>query len=341
MDERKMFILGAILQSYIQEGQPIGSRTLQRDYQMNVSAATIRNEMSDLEHMGFLEKAHTSSGRLPSEKALRWYVDELLRRGPDPEMVPALGSKSLLKQSQDSHHLISQVLSIMSDLTDSVSFALVPGRENDVLDAIRFIPLSGNEVMIVVVYRSKFVQTELIRLGADYGDARLMRIGEIFQELFEGRTLRSVADFLRSDYFSNAYIKGNLMSEIVPTFLERLESSRKPQLLFEGLGKWLRLGDAEQLPDGLNFLDALRSDPYVEEYLSSMSGERGVQVRIGRENTLPLFEQTAVIAVPYEVSGSSPGLMGIIGPMRMNYRQAIGYVQRMGRYLDSMTIRSS
>lgn len=339
MDDRKMFILGAILQSYIHEGQPIGSRTLRRDYEMNISAATIRNEMSDLEHMGYLEKAHTSSGRVPVEKAYRWYVDELLRRGEDPEPISALSSRSLLKQSYDPESLLEQALTILSDLTDSVAFALLPARTDDIIEKIRFLPLSAHELLTVTVFNTRFVDTELIRLDGDYSKERLERLGEIFQELFEGHRLCDVSAFLQSDYFSGTVTHGNLMSELIPTLLERLNAKHGERVVFQGMAKWLRFVEGSDLPGALKFLEELRTNSDFLGLLDQISPQEGTIVRIGSENELPLLHRASLIATPFRVHDQVYGALGIIGPLRLHYRNAIGHVRRMGKYLDSITGR--
>lgn len=340
MDDRKVFILSAILQSYIQEGQPVGSRTLQRDYNMEVSAATIRNEMSDLEHLGFLEKAHTSSGRVPSEKAFRWYVDELLNRAPQPSGVLALGDQSLLKTSHDPLTLVNQSLTILSDLTDTVAFALVPGRGDDVLETVRVLALSPQELMIVVVFRSKFIQTELIHLDRPYSEKRLERLGEIIQELFDGRSLGAVTDFLRNDYFGDAYVKGNLISEVLPVLLERIEPHRSPMVLFQGMGKWLRV---MQEPDGASAIEHLKRLLESAEFvkmLQSLPTEELLHVRIGHENAMESLNEATVVSVPYVLHANVYGQLGVIGPMRMHYGRVIDNVKRMGRYVNSITRRA-
>lgn len=339
MDERKLFILGAILQSYINEGQPIGSRTLRRDYEMNISAATIRNEMSDLEHMGYLEKAHTSSGRIPVEKAYRWYVDELLRRGDEPEPISAISSRSLLKQSYDPENLLDQALTILSDLTDSVAFAILPARTEDVIEKIRFLPLSSHELLTVTVFNTRFVDTELIHLDADYSKERLERLGEIFQELFEGHRLCDVSAFLQSEYFSGKVVHGNLMSELVPALIERLNATHGERVVFQGMAKWLHFVEGSDLPDALQFLEELRDNPDFLGLLDQISPEKGMMVRIGSENELPLLNRASLIATPFRVHGDVYGALGVIGPLRLHYRNVIGHVRRIGKYLDSITGR--
>lgn len=339
MDDRKLFILGAILQSYIKGGQPIGSRTLQREYQMDISAATIRNEMSDLEYLGYLQKAHTSSGRIPADKAYRWYVDELLRRGLHEDHVPALGSRSLLKQSYDPETLLNEVLMLLSDLTDTVSFAVIPGRSDDVLETIRFMPLSPKELMIVVVFDSKFVQTELIHLEQPTSEDRLIRFGEIVQELFEGRTLESVSDFLASDYFSGTIVPGNLMSEVLPVFLERLRGKKEPRVLFQGLGKWFRLVGDRDPEEALRRLEEISETQSFLETIGSLPDANEVQVKIGGEHASSAWDGLALVSMRYQLHKDVTGRLGVIGPMRMQYRQVLADVKRLGRYVSSITGR--
>ena len=227
----------------------------------------------------------------------------------------------------------------MSDLTDSVAFALLPGRTDDVIDKIRFLPLSSHELLTVTVFNTKFVDTELIHLDADYSKERLERLGEIFQELFEGHRLQDVSDFLQSDYFSGAYVHGNLMSELVPTLLDRLKASHGEKVLFQGMAKWLRFVEDGDLPDALEFLDDLRASPEFVGLLNQISPQEEVYVRIGSENEMKLLQKAALVATPFQVHGDVYGVLGVIGPMRLHYRNVIGHVRRMGKYLDSITNR--
>lgn len=339
MDQRKFFILGAILRSYIENGDPIGSRTLQRDYRMEVSPATIRNEMSDLEHLGYLMKAHTSSGRIPSDQAYRWYVDELMKRGTDEDGFPELGSQSLLKQSNALDTVLGNALKILSDATNQVAFALVPGRGEDGLLKIRFLPLSSHELVIVTVYRSKFIQTDLVHLTGSYSEDRLLRAGAIFQELLEGHRLKEVFSFLNADFFSNQYSAGNVLSELVPVIRGLIEKSVAPGLKLEGLNRLYQgreSGDWEEITD---FIRRLQTDGTLLDYLKQMNREAEVRVLIGEENELPYLKESSVVVAPYHVHGDFMGHIGILGPTRMHYRKVMSDVTKMAKYIDSIAQR--
>lgn len=338
MDDRKYFILGAVLRSYLEDREPIGSRTLKRNFQMDVSAATIRNEMSDLEALGYLEKTHTSSGRVPSEKAFRWYVDEILKRGWDKDSIPQLPTRALISETNDPKKLISSVLTFLSDITNTTSLALLPGREEDILQKIRFIPLSDQNVLILFVFRSKFIHTELVHLTDGYTEARLKRAGEIFSELLEDRPLIDIDDFLHSPFFSGEYVCGNVVSELVPIIREIIRSHREPSMIIEGLAKLYQSPEADSEKITF-FIDQLRQEKQMVNYLKSFEGQKEISVRIGSENLPDWLQESTLIVAPYKISGNFHGALGVIGPIIMPYRTVMNDVSRMGRYVNSITMR--
>lgn len=338
MDDRKFFILGAVLRSYLEDHEPIGSRTLRRNYQLKISAATIRNEMSDLEAMGYLEKPHVSAGRIPSEKALRWYVDELIERGWDQDAIPQLPTRSLIAKTNDPQKLISSVLTFLSDITNTTSFALLPGRGEDALKKIRFIPFSKQELLIVLIFRSKFIHTELVHLMGGYSDSRLSRAEEIFSELLEDRSLDEIDDFLNSSFFSGEYLRWNVITELVPVIRDIIRVHRVPSLALEGLAKLYQSPEAE-LEKVTSFIDHLYEKEEMVNYLKTFEGSKDITVRIGSENELDWLKDSTLILVPYKISGDFNGSLGVVGPINMPYRTVMNDAWRMGRYVNSITMR--
>ena len=337
MDERKYFILSAILSSYIENGQAIGSRILKREYNMDVSAATIRNEMSDLEHEGYLEKTHVSSGRIPSEKAFRWYVDELMARGLEDDQVLRLPTKSLFSQTNDPKEVLSNALNLLSDVTGMASFILLPSREKDVLNKIRVIPMSDRDLVLLMVFDSNFIQTDLVHLHGQYSKQRLERAGEILQELLENRKLESIDDFLHSNFFSGSYVSGNVMSELVPLIRDHIRKHMKPALNFAGLTKLFTGSNSGE--DSLDFIRKLQNDSDFLEYVGSLGSDLPVSIMIGGENPQDWMQDRSIISVPYKVAGDFEGRIGVLGNVDMHYRRVINDVIRIGRYINSVTLR--
>lgn len=339
MNDRQLYILAAIVKSYIEEGQPIGSRSLKRVYQLDISPATIRNEMSDLEHLAYLEKAHTSSGRIPTEKAYRWFVDAILARERFDQELLQLGSKSLLGESHDPAHVLQQALEMLSDLSGLTAFAFSFGHAEDVLKRIRLLPISSHELMMVAVYESKHVQTDLLHLSADYSADRLERVDLIFRELFEEKSLLQLLDYLRSGAFSGEYIYGNLITQLLPALTARIEERLLSKLDFQGIGKWFQQVEEEDFPDLLDFLKRLQSGKALREYLEGLPGDQGLVVSIGRENGQEDLKDTAIVSLPYHSGTRVAGYLGLIGPTRMPYGRAIAYTSRLGKYVDSIMKR--
>ncbi len=338
MDERKYFILSAILSSYIENGQAIGSRILKREYNMDVSAATIRNEMSDLEHEGYLEKTHVSSGRIPSEKAFRWYVDELMARGLEDDRVLRLPTKSLFSQTNDPKEVLTNALNLLSDVTGLASFILLPSREKDILNRIRIIPMSDRDLVLLMVFNSNFIQTDLVRLHGQYSKQRLDRAGEILQELLEDRNLKSIDDFLHSSFFSGSYVSGNVMSELVPLLRDHIRRNMEAAVDFAGLTKLINGTDSNG-EDSLDFIRRLQNDSDFLEYIGGLDSNLPVSIRIGRENPKDWLQERSIISVPYKVAGDFEGRIGVLGNIDMHYRRIINDVIRIGRYINSVTLR--
>lgn len=340
MDDRKYYILGAILKSYINSAEPIGSRTLQRNYDMNVSAATIRNEMSDLEHLGYLMKEHTSSGRVPSALAYRWYVDELVSRGIAEKVRPVLGNQSLLNQSTELVNILDNAVQMLLDSNDYVAFYVLPGRTEDVLKQIRLIPLSDKELVLVTIYNTKVIQTELIHLQKSYSSERVERTGEIFQEILGNRYLADIDNFLNSQFFNRDSNFGNLIFELIPFIKKQIRKNLCPQIEFKGLNRVYELAKNSSAEKIGEFLNNLQHGTEFLELASRHQDGKPVEIYIGREMGIPDFENVTAIMSSFHVSGGLIGKIGVLGPLRMNYAQVLSDVGMIGRYIDSIATRS-
>lgn len=339
MDDRKYFILSAILRSYIESSQPIGSRTLKRDYEMDVSAATIRNDMSDLEHQGYLLKAHTSSGRIPSASAYRWFVDMLEESGIHETGMRALPRISLLHQSGDLEYMLENAVQILGDMTQLVSFYVIPGRGDDRLKKILLTPVSENEAVLLSVFESKLVQTQLVHLTKAYDATRIARTQDVLQGVLEGRSVRSMADVLEYPFFKQEYMQGNLISEIIPAFKHQIRDFAKPRIRYFGLSRFYQMEEYGGLEKATAFIDTLVGSAEIAEKLSFDIGGMD-EVYIGAESGIGLFAESSVIASPFHIHGDFAGKIGVIGPMRMPYQHIIGDVRRMAKYVDSVAQRA-
>ncbi len=338
MDDRKHFILGAVLRSYIDSAEPVGSRSLQRDYDLNISAATIRNEMSDLEHLGYLMKAHTSSGRIPLPLAYRWYVDEIQSKGLSLPKIPALVDKSLLNQSSELKNIVDTALEILAQSTNYVSFALLPKRTDDKLESLEFIRVSDQEVLLVMVYHSRLVKTDLIYLKGDYSDNRIARAKEVLQGMLVGKELGLIDSILHSYFFSSSSLKTNFLAEVVPIIQKQVRESLEPSLTFKGLSRLYEIDDYGSWDETSAFIGQLQhSDDLVD--LLSDKNDKDIEIYIGDESDITYLSNSSIIAAPFQVSDTFKGKIGIIGPTRMQYQKVLFDVAMIGRYIGSIAAR--
>lgn len=339
MNERKYFILAAVLKSYIESAEPIGSRTLQRKFNMDISAATIRNEMSDLEHLGFLMKAHTSSGRIPSEQAYRWYVDEILSQGLGNSGILALPDKSLLNQSVELDTMINSALEILSETTNYASIALVSGRINDSLKSLHLIHVSPREIALVMIYDSRAIKTDLIYLITNYSEERVARTEAILQEIFQGRSLVEIDQFLHSHFFPDTMGRANLLKEIIPVIQEQIRSNIRPELRYKGYGYFYEMDDYGDIESTANFIEDLEDNDDLIQLLSRIDSRDNIEVYIGEENGVDFLKDSSIVVAPYHVNDDLSGKIGVIGPTRMEYQKVLRDVGLIAKYIDSVALR--
>ena len=338
MDDRKNFILGAVLRSYINSAEPIGSRSLQRDYDLKISAATIRNEMSDLEHLGYLMKAHTSSGRIPSPQAYRWYVDEIQSQGITLPKIPALVDKSLLHQSSELKNIMDTALEILAQSTNYASFALLPARSDDKLESLELIQVSDQEILLVMVYHSRMVKTDLIYLKGNYNAGRIRRAKEVLQGLLVGKELSLIDNALHSYFFSSSSLKTNLLAEVVPIIQKQIRESLEPSIAFKGLSRLYEIEDYGTWDETSAFIGKLtNSDDFVD--LLSDKINKDIEIYIGDESNISFLSKSSIIVAPFQVSDSFKGKIGVIGPTRMQYQKVLFDVAMIGRYIGSIAAR--
>ena len=339
MDDRKYFILGAVLRSYIESAEPIGSRTLQRDFDMDISAATIRNEMSDLEHLGYLIKAHTSSGRIPSSRAYRWYVDEIQEKGLPFPPIQALPTRSLLDQSSELDYVLDNALDILSETTGYLAVALIPGRTDDILRKIELIRVSDREIVLVMVYNTRVIRTDLIYLKSAYSPDRVKRTAAILQEILEDRGLVEIRDFLQSHFFSGPKNQANLLSELLPVILKQVTGNLVPQIRFKGWGRLYEAREFSSWDRTADFIKELEESEDLIGLLERETDPKSLEVYIGEESDIELLKESSLVFAPYHVKSNLIGKIGVIGPTRMQYQKVLFDVGMMGKYIDSLVDR--
>jgi len=337
LGERAQQLLRVLVESYVRDGQPVGSRSLSRDSGMNLSAATIRNVMADLEMGGFVTSPHTSAGRVPTPKGYRFFVDTLLRVQPLEQAAEA-DIRRRLGNSDDSRSLVAAASQLLSSLTQMAGLVTLPSTQAASVTQIEFLSLSDNRVLVILVFDDREVQNRIMQLERAYSAEELRRASNLLNEQFRGRTLEQVRQALLDELSAtrerlNQGMLGsiNMAQQLFPAVsasgdMEYVIAGETNLMGFSELlsvDKLRRLFEAfNEKRDLLNLLDL------------SLKGQ-GVQIFIGQESGHQILDDCSIITAPYSTDSGAVGVIGVIGPTRMAYDRVIPVVDLTARLLGS------
>ncbi len=337
VEDRGSEILKLVVGLYIQSGEPVGSRTISKTIDRRLSPATIRNIMADLEDAGYLSQPHTSAGRVPSEKAYRFYVDCL---GSSPKPTPSAEEyiNDKLARASTTDELMSTACCLLSDICNHVGIVVSAPIDISVLQHIEFIRLDDARILVILVSQSGLVQQKVIRVNERYSHDELVRAGNYLVEQFSGSTLpeirRELVRLMEEDrkQYNRQYDRyEKMMRDLIESWSETLDEtdSAANSVYVHGTGNILSNAepfDVSRMQELFRVLEEKgRLVKILNECLRSESDD-GVQIMIGSELGDPCLAGFTVITSPYLRRESSAGFMGIIGPTRMEYRKSISIV---------------
>ena len=340
LNERAQHLLRVLVQSYIREGQPVGSRTLSRDSGLSLSSATIRNVMADLEELGFVSSPHTSAGRIPTDRGYRFFVDALLRAE-----MPAAESAELvgLREQFDSTHegpkelvaAASQLLSRITHLAGLVTMPLVPAAT---LTQIEFVGLAENRVLVILVFNDREVQNRIVQLERRYGSEELRRAANFLNEHCRSRSLSQVhSELLRQLKETHASINQVMLDAISIAQQVCAPGGAQEGIEYVIAGETNLMGLAElSSVDKLKRLfEAFTEKRDILHLLDQSLKADGVQIFIGHESGYQILDDCSVITAPYSTGDGVAGVLGVIGPTRMAYERVIPIVDITAKLLGS------
>ena len=326
LNERKLQILQAIIADFITTGEPVGSRSLSKSHDMGISPATIRNEMSDLEEMGYLTHPHTSAGRVPSDKAYRLYVDELMDTSQLDEADKQKIRTKLLESRNELDSTIEHAAELLSDMTYLTSFVLMPRKGESKLKYINFLPVDSNTVVLMIVAEDGQVMNRAIRLSSPYTEENLQLMSKVMTHNYMGKSISAVMAMDIIDSFTNDMESlSNLAQDVVPSFLKTLEKMLNADLVMNGYSNIFSLpefsGDMQKTQQ---FLRMLEDKNRLTDVI--VNRDKGVMITIGDENSEDM-KDLSLITADYRVNGELVGRLGVIGPTRMKYGKVTSVIK--------------
>jgi len=320
-------ILFATITEYIATGEPVGSRTLSRRFELNLSPATIRNVLADLEEAGYLAQPHTSAGRIPTDKGFRVFVDALAQQREvtvdDREAI--LHKLRSLRPGVDD--LVRETGRLLSALTGAAAIVLPPPPEAALLAQLRFVPLREGELLAVIVTRSGGVQNRVVRVGRELESGELERVHNYLAELVRDRTLQqlrqAVAEEMTTERDRYDQLRRRAKEMLDATMPQ---ASERPEVVIEGQGLLLDHPEFAHVEKIRTIIHTLEEKEKILELLDRTLASGGVQVLIGSETELGEVQDLSVVSASYRQAGASTGTLGVIGPTRMDYAKVVPLV---------------
>ena len=336
VNERAQHFLKVLIERYIREGQPVGSRTLARDAGMDLSPATIRNVMSDLEELGLVNSPHTSAGRVPTSSGYRIFVDSLLTIKP-LELVEIGQLESQLKTIADPRNLVESASNMLSSMTHMAGVVLMPRLSTVAYRQIEFLPLSGNRVLTILITSEGEVHNKIIETQSDFSPSQLEQAANFLNSQYSGKPLDSIRRLLIGDMEDTQKQMNDLMADAISIANKVFDDSDSAH------GDYILAGQTNLMDfDELSNIENLRTlfDTFAEKsqilhLLDKAMSADGVQIFIGEESGYETLGNCSVVTAPYELDNEVAGVLGVIGPTRMAYERVIPIVDITAKLLGS------
>jgi len=340
LDERAQTLLRALIDKYIREGQPVGSRALSRDSGLELSPATIRNIVSDLEELGFVSSPHTSAGRVPTIKGYRFFVDTLIKLTPPNDDELLRFAQGLNEAAGDPQALALSVSNLLSAVTQLAGIVTVPRRAQTSLRQIEFLPLSGKRVLAILVINDREVQNRILNVQRDYSADELRQATNYLNERFGGHSLPQVRELLLAELKQTRASMNALMIEAIELAHKVFpDTEPEPELVFAGETNLMGLGEHADVETLRGLFEAFGRQRDILHLLDQSMRAEGVQIFIGHESGYQMLDSFSIVAAPYATEDDTIGVLGVIGPTRMAYERVIPIVdvtaKLLGRALKS------
>jgi heat-inducible transcriptional repressor len=333
LDVRSRNLLRALIAQYIRDGAPVGSRTLSKSAGLDISPATIRNVMADLEEFGLVATPHTSAGRVPTAQGYRLFVDSLLQVS-----APAQGEVERLRQAlpagQSTQHLLSGASELLSAMTHFVGLVTVPKRQQFAFRHIDFVPLDGQRVLVILVFTDNEVQNRIISTPRQYGQAELEQVANYLNQHFAGLHMQQIRSRLLRELRETRSAMERLLSAAVELSESAFVDEPSPEdMLVAGQTRLMGVQDLSDLDRLRELFEAFSRKREIVQLLEGCIHAKGVRLFIGEESGMAPLDHCSVVTAPYGADGKVLGVLGVIGPTRMAYERVIPLVQATAQAL--------
>ncbi len=334
LNERSLHLLKTLVERYIQEGQPIGSRSLSKNSGIKLSSATIRNVMSDLEELGLIHSPHTSAGRVPTVSGYRLFVDTLLTVKPLKSQEIELLQNELVEAENDAD-IVSKASQLLSEVTQMAGVVTLPKRDVTSFRHVEFLPLSNTRVLVIFVTNEQEVHNKIIHTSKKFSEAELQQAANYLNSVYSGRNLSDVRQSVFNDLQQDQKKVNQGMLDAVSMAQMAFEQSPKEDYVLSGETNLMGFNELADMDHLKQLFDAFSQKQGVIHLLDQCLVADGVQIYIGEESGYQVFDQCSLVTSSYSIDNETVGVLGVIGPTRMAYEKIIPYVDMTAKLLGS------
>ena len=337
LDDRKVTILKAIIKTYLETGEPVGSRTISKYSELKLSSATIRNEMSDLEEMGYIIQPHTSAGRIPSDKGYRFYVDQIMQE-KDNEVTEL---KDMMVQKVDKLELVlKKMAQVLAANTKYAAMISGPSYHKTKLKFIQLSKVEEHKLLVVVVVEGNIVKNTMIDIEEELGEQELLNLNILLNSSLNGLTIEEINLDIISRLKGDAGIHRQVVELVLNEVAEAIKAGREDlQIYTSGATNIFRYPELSEGDKASKLIGTLEPKEVLQEFVSEINGESsddtGIQVYIGDETPVQSMKDCSVVTANYDLGGGLRGTIGIIGPKRMDYEKVLGTLRTLMNQLDT------
>ncbi|MCI8381375.1 MAG: heat-inducible transcription repressor HrcA [Lachnospiraceae bacterium] len=336
LDERKLKILQAVIRNYLETGEPVGSRTISKYTDLNLSSATIRNEMADLEELGYILQPHTSAGRIPSDKGYRLYVDNMMRE-KEKEVEEM---KSMLLEKEDKmEHLLKQVARVLANNTNYATLISAPTVHHNKVKFIQLSRVDERQLLAVIVVEGNMIRNNILETEETLDDETILKLNMLLNTNLNGLSIDEINLGMIAAMKQTAGIHSEIVSGVIDAVAEAIRADEDLQIYTSGANNIFRypeLSDGQRASEIISTFEEKKQLTELVQGTLTDENNTGIQVYIGEETPMANMKDCSVVTATYELGSGMKGTIGVIGPKRMDYEKVVDALKTMKKQMDQL-----
>lgn len=336
LDERKAKILNAIIRTYLETGEPVGSRTISKYADMNVSSATIRNEMADLEELGYIIQPHASAGRIPSDMGYRFYVDHLMQ---EKEQEVAEMKSFVIERTEKMEQVLKQVVKVLAANTNYATMISAPQMHRGRVKFTQLSKVDATQMLAVIVLDNGIVKNRMLTVSKEIDNEELLKLNILLNSTLNGLMLDQINLATIARLKEQAGIHSDIVGQILDTVAEAIQEDEDLEVYTSGATNIFKYPELADSQNASEFISTFEEKQELKDFLSeTMNNEEntGIQIYIGNESPIKRLKDCSVVTATYELGDGMQGTIGIVGPKRMDYENVMDNLKTLKVQLDDI-----